>query len=94
MCGAYRIQQGVPHIVDLHAVAGVEIHLERQDGDEPVHMLAQKAHPAFAPGPELGAYVIDDGNAQRAGDTGHPKKYRTLLQRSILCRERKNFSMS
>ena len=61
----------MPDIVDTYAAPVIELDFKREDGDEAVHVAAQKIGPPLAPGPELGADVVDHGDAKAPGNARH-----------------------
>src|SRR3954471_7768779 len=54
----------------IHSTVAVKLLFEWKDDQRLIDILTQQFHSALAPGPELRAHVVDDGNASLA----HPAR--------------------
>ena len=57
------VHRGIAHIIHLVAALVIPIHLEGQDGEHEIDILADFPEPIAFPGPDFGRYIIDNFGA-------------------------------
>src|ERR1700733_680401 len=62
-CGRGKIGERISNEGRIHATITIELFFERENYQSFVDIFAQQADASLAPGPELRANVIDDGDA-------------------------------
>ncbi len=71
--GGQGLPKGVAHVGNRHALGPVEVGLKREDDHQAVGEAGQGAHPVGAPGPDLGADVVQHRHPVVFGQAGHPE---------------------
>ena len=71
--GRQGLPEGVAHVIHGHALGPVKVGLKGEDDHQAVGEARQGAHPVGAPGPDLGADVVQHRHPVISGQAGHPK---------------------
>ena len=71
--GRQGFPKGVAHVIHGHAPLPVEVGLKGEDDHQAVGEAGQGAHPVGAPGPDLGADVVQHRHPLVFGQAGHPE---------------------
>ena len=67
---AHRVQEGMTDKGGPVAVLRINCFFKGQNNSHAISQAANGMHPLFAPGPDLRAYVVEDGDAQFFGLAG------------------------
>jgi len=64
------VQQGMAEKFGLDAVLGVKLLFKRENHDHPVHTSPEGIYPIGPPRPDLGRYIIENGDPRGVGPFG------------------------